>query len=273
MMKSQKTTFYFGHVDFQSQFVTRFPGWMDIAVEVGQSVTSVLKKIQPTSQRNILVREFVQVVSDAFSAVSLLIVNGYGIEAMILIRNMYENVVNCEYLVANESEIPNFLNYQWIDAEMRFKRLMASSPADAPKLTNEQLKELQDNANAVRAAFLRDPTKPKKGVRDSWCKKPLIERAISPALKRLYPWIYSIGSGIVHGNVPALMYRGSVGAKSRYAPSPDFVRYAMIRVHFLLAHILEIANATANLGLTSLAERNEERHHRLLAMTEANPDF
>lgn len=264
---------YCGHTDFQSEFLTRFPVWIDITTEAAEATNTVLAKIEGTNQKNILIREFVQVVADTFSGVQLLLINGYGIESMVLVRSMYENVVNAAYLMANDAEIKNFLNYQWVESEKQFDDLMTASPDDAPKLSPEKVKELRDNANTVRTDFLRDPSKPGKGVRNSWCKKSLKDRTVHPGLKELYPWIYAMGSRITHGNVAALMFRGSEGAKARYAPSRDFVRMSMIFSHFLMTHLLDIANEAANLGLSALADKGEQRHRRLLAVTGAHPDF
>lgn len=127
-------------------------------------------------------RHQAKTVANSFSATLLLCANGFGHDAMKIVRGMFESTLNIMYLTKHPEELQDFMDYHWIGAMKRHRNVEKYAP--------ELLKQIKPEAiDSIKTGFASvvDRFKDKKGrIRSRWSSKSLFEIAADVGMDQHY---------------------------------------------------------------------------------------
>jgi hypothetical protein len=170
--------------------------------------------------------------------------NGSGIGAMKIVRGMFEMSLIAEYLRRNPSEISDYVEFGPV---LAWRRLQSIPEKERKKLTAEELKQLEDEYNSVKARFTNSTGK----VRNQWTTKSLGK--MSEELKRSdqYDLVYGLACSLHHANFEGLMgHCDTKDGKLKMDGPPSFAwtGAALIAAHTYLLFALDTLNECLQLG-------------------------
>ena len=89
--------------------------------------------------------------ADDFGELLILGGNGYGIGALKILRGMYERIVTAAYIAKNPSEARVFAEDDVIKKWTLWRELVAAMPSIAAQRSEQDVRELEERYNVVRA--------------------------------------------------------------------------------------------------------------------------
>lgn len=174
----------------------------------------------------------------SFCSTKLLAKEGYGFDAMVIVRTIVENLITLEYINL-EPDYRAQLFYNYIHV-IKYRRLQNGKLLHKGSLISyEQESKIKENYYRVEGCY---PNK------HSWSGKPL--RNMAEEVSENMPWIisyyllpYVFGSSYVHGNIDALFNyfeETEAGIKIRGgAPSPKETNKALVTAVISLMTIVQ----------------------------------
>jgi len=186
----------------------------DIAARATIAFNQIRKQCTTTEGLPRLVHRMICAVADTNGAVQILVLNGYGHDAMKLTRSLYETELNILWLKEHPEDIRDFVDYQIIlrkhahdtfDEEQR-QRLR-------PGLAEEILSEYKN----VLPRFATGRTKDRP--RNEWCRVSLHERAKQAGMLELHHTFYRAVSSVHHGDIGGLLLQFDADGRMDVAPS------------------------------------------------------
>ena|GEM_PF-3888052 len=146
------------------------------------------KDIKEFDDHRILTQFFLSKTVTSFFAVWILCKNGYGQDALVILRTIFENLVNLSYVNKYpDTRVPLFIEYDHIRARQKLKDYENCYGETGHE---EHRKYIMEQYDRVKRNY------PKKF---SWSQVPLFEMAKSCGLEKEYYRVYTIGSEFIHG--------------------------------------------------------------------------
>jgi hypothetical protein len=163
---------------------------------------------KPANAKLAKVEHFIAgIVANSLGALTTLVLNGYGHDAMRIAREMYEASVNAAYLIRHPDTVEDYLDFAWVTQQKRLDYLREHLPSSLARISIESAKEIEARFLAVRGRF-----SDRRGrLRNSWTPKSLRDRANDVGLGDLYRTFYEHASGIHHADICGLTSQATKG--------------------------------------------------------------
>ena len=202
-----------------------------------------------TSGVELTVCRMVLAASNTFGALQILVLNGYGPDALRLSRSIYEAELNIVWLKEHPEDIEDFLGYRAIQR----KQLLDQMDEERRKLVPEAVSAeiLADYACSLPRFVKPGKTKP----RAEWCRVTLRNRAAADeGLLRLHLTYYPQVSSIHHGDIKGLTAQLDSEGKMDMAPSWSHLDTALISGLGSFLRCLNYFDEIARLGFRDRLE-------------------
>lgn len=198
------------------------------------------------SQAQEAIRLIIKVMANDYGAVLVLVLNGFGVQAMKVARSLFEAECNVYYLKTTPEAVTDFINFEPI-TRRRLYDLMTSERQRSQD--PRAVKEMHDDYAQVAPSFVKNK---KRELWDSWCRDVTIfRRAQAAGLEGIYRTAYGMASSMHHYDFYAIassMDRES-GIENEVevepAPSRRWLGESLSTAHGSLvrslAHYLELA--------------------------------
>jgi hypothetical protein len=127
----------------------------------------------------------------------MLVAHGHGIGAQKIARTCLEYAINAEYLRLNPGEHEDFLAWSWVEQHRKLNFMRKCMPTELAALDPTMVEESEKQYQIFKKRFSSPKT---KGLRQSWCKLNLRERAFSTDFEQMYSAAYRSASELSHGS-------------------------------------------------------------------------
>jgi len=231
-----------GFPDFWQTAHDKFPDAFT-AIREMISVQQELFQKPLTEPLHKVIRHIAKMTLNSLGALTTLVLNGYGNDAMKIARGMFEGCVNACYLQKYPSEIDNFLDYHWIRQYRWLKYLETTNPSALTARAAE--------VNVIKSEFAKVESrfKDKAGrLRGSWSSKSIGARARDVGMGDHYETFYSWASSMHHVDIGALTAQAD-SKDVDVAPSLEWLNIALITGHMAALRCLGAFNEVASLGM------------------------
>jgi Family of unknown function (DUF5677) len=205
--------------------------------ELHNKVVNTPVQCQPA----VIIGHIVKVMFNDYGAVLVLVLNGYGVQAMKIARSMFEAECNILYLKTNPVGVEDYIDFHVID-ERRLYDLLG--PDQQKNVDPARVARMTDEYNEVAQRFARN----KKGdLRDSWCNVSIYERAKLAGVEDLYQTFYKWASSMHHADLGSVISSFDIESEDvATAPSFHWLEQALVAAHGSMvraySHYLEVAN-------------------------------
>lgn len=149
--------------------------------------------VPSTSQAQETIRLIIKTMANDYEAVIVLVVNGFGVQAMKVARSMFEGECNVHYLKTTPQAVDDFINFEPITRKKLYDLMTSERQlSQDPKF----VKEMHDAYAQVAPMFVKN----KKGeLWDSWCRDVnIFKRAQAAGLEGFYRTAYGMASSMHH---------------------------------------------------------------------------
>jgi hypothetical protein len=239
-----------GYPDFWQHVHDQFPKFFGTAslelVDIGNtafrgSLSDPLHKIA---------RHLARMVWNSIGSVSLLALNGSGVDAMKIARGMFETSVTLGYLRVHPEQVDDYLDYHCVIQKQRLDFMKEHEPVRLKQLPAELLQRIETDFARVAPRF-----KNRKGkLRTSWSKASIREMARDVGKEKLYLTFYRFASSIHHGDVGGAFAQTASLTEDdvldvEIVPSDAWLREALIIAQGAVVSVLGDYNEITKAGI------------------------
>lgn len=233
--------------------------------ELAELVTDIFKTrdFKPKTYARTLIIFFVAKAYKTLRAILHLCSQGYGEDAGILLRSLFETAVNALYIKDNEELAQRYIGFE---ARRVYKLSQMPVLKDVyGRLTEDELGQIYEDYKKAQEKY-------KYTSNINWSGKSLEEMAKAVGYERLYNYVYRFLSQITHSTA------GSVGhyvkpdpdrpvTKVKLSPSDNLIPEDMLTAGALMVDIARLWSNQFNLGMEA---KIEEINTRLKELKEKN---
>jgi hypothetical protein len=185
--------------------------------ETAANTVSILKEIREShanisEQLTQVVYRLVLVAANTCGAIQILVLNGYGADALRLSRSVYETELNIVWLRDHPEDVLDFVEYRAIQRKHYYD---AMDEKRRKLLPAEVCEEILAEYAAALPRFATKSGKP----RNEWCRVSLRERAKAAGFLDLHGVYYRLASSVHHGDITGLRSQTDLDGKTDMAPS------------------------------------------------------
>jgi hypothetical protein len=200
-----------------------------------------------------VIRSIARIVANSLGALTVLTLNGYGVDALRVARSMFEGEVTALFLKSCPEQIRDYLDYMWVIQNKRLQYFKGNDQL-GKRFTPEAIRNIETNYERVKPQFNR-----KGKMRPRWSRFSLAEMAEKAGLGDLYGVIYPLLSSIHHHDISGLSSQAeSKSIDMEVAPSDNWLGLALMTGHSSVVRVLSCFNEVAKLGLDAELQSCEE---------------
>lgn len=210
---------------------------------------------QPLSKT---VRSITYMLASSYSAISILTLNGHGVDAMRIARSMFEGAVTASYLVKEPSELEAYLAFTKVSAKKLLDyTLMFDGSTNA--FDDQQKAKINADYSSVRHLFPGNPTH----VPSSWCRLQVVQMFERVGVGTWYKGFYHLASSLVHMDARGMYMHFGLDEDDdpvfRFPPCDDLIQQAIAATRVAMNLVLRAygdctENAESRTSLLQLAE-------------------
>ncbi len=160
-----------GFPEFRAPVYRKYKGFFDCAFMLGPMVSDMVAA--PADEQLLdIVRRLLAAAANSYGALVVLVLNGYGMDAIKIARSIYETELNISWLKNHPEDLADFLDYYFIQDKQRYD---AKSEERKKEVPQESCEEMMAEYSRVLPRFSspRDKSRP----RNEWCRVSIYERA------------------------------------------------------------------------------------------------
>jgi hypothetical protein len=204
------------------------------------------------------VRQLLRTVSNSMRSVLILVEHGCGTDALKLARTMFETAVNIHYLHSHPETLQDYLDFQWIKKKKHHDYLLKFAPAQAQRVDQVTLSELNVEYARVSPRF----TGPKGKVRSQWHKSDHREIARNVGGEIMYGGLYPFVSSLTHMDILGLIIASGPNGEVEAVPSATNLvlglQIGMVSFAMALIAANQILKAGAEAGIQAAFQKFKE---------------
>lgn len=201
----EKSDLQFGRTSENEWFAQTHQSFIDCLPNLNKLLaTSFLREYSTklTSQ-DFVILSLSKLCSDNFEEIILLCTNGYCDGALVILRSMFEKLVNARYLHVHPEKTESFLNFFFV--HMRTVKNLIKNIFGEEHLSDYYKTLVETNFDRVRHQFSYKTSKNKEKTRSSWSDKGLVDMALEVGLKEYLVLAYYLPIERAHPSVPSVM--------------------------------------------------------------------
>jgi hypothetical protein len=192
-----------------------------------------------------VIRHLSKITMNSLGALTTLVLNGYGNDAMKIARGMFENAINVCYLQKYPAELDNFMDYYWVQKHRMLEYIQKTDAALYASRSSE--------AAVITGEFSRVKPKytNKQGrLRGSWSAQSIGQRAADVGMADHYATFYNWSSSMHHGDISGMISQAE-GNDVDVAPSFCWLDTALITGHMAALRCIGAYDEVAMLGMNT----------------------
>lgn len=231
--------------------------------ELGELVTDVFKArdFQPKTYAQSLIIFFVAKAYKTLRAIVLICRRGYGEDAGILLRSLFEITVNALYIKDNEELAHRYADFEAIYVQRLSEDAILKKEIYEKELSQDQLHEIREAAERARI---------KHGYKDDyrWSRKSIKKMAHEVGLELAHAYFYDIMSQLVHSTVGSVRYyvqedKVSSVNRVKLSPSDKLIPEDLLTACALMLYIVRQWSNQCNLGIETKIQEIDIRLQEL----------
>ena len=158
---------------------------------------------------------------DHFDDIELLCANRCGDGAFIIVRSMFEKLVDAHYIHAHPEKAESFRDFFFV--HMRTVRNQIENTYGKESISDDYRSIVDTNFERVREEFSYKTNKGKEKTKSSWSDKGLVDMAIEVGLRDFLVPAYYVPIEKAHPSVPSVMSQAKdVGHNKKLLFGKDF---------------------------------------------------
>lgn len=256
---------------------TKYKRLFDVNYQLREIATQSMAKIIPmTSARHGIVQLFLGKSYKTHKAILLLAQNGYGEDAVILARSLFEMLVNLTYIFAkdNEYRATRYIAYDAVVRQMMYEDSMSiKSTRDLFLERQKDPKPGDESIEVVKKDYL-EAVKQYNFDKIGWSGKDM--KTLSKLAGRLhdYKTMYNLQCQLSHPSTRGMndyFTRGKNDLIMNVGPNENYVETVLVMSHDYLYSILEICDGYMKWGiLDKLKQSREDCNQELIRINESH---
>jgi hypothetical protein len=204
-------------------------------------------------------RHIAKTVWNSFGALMVLVLNGYGPDAMKIARGMFEASVTLGYLRIHPDQVDDYIDFHAVIRKRLHDYMKQSSPDQLGRYSQNVIREIETDFARVAPRF-----RTKSGrLRASWAKRSLREMSKEVGQEQLYLTFYSFASSLHHSDMSGMVAQ-TLRTEAEdvldvdIAPSDKWLRESLIIGHGAVVGVLREYNEITKAGLDKIVERSTQ---------------
>lgn len=262
----------------KGEVIAGFPEFWQEAHDVQPDLFQALHDLEPLATKlfaqpeqgllHRVLRHLAVAVSNSFGAVVTLCLNGYGADAVRIVRSMFEGAITATYLKDHPDKADDYIDFHWVQQKRRLDYFKRYDRKSYDSISEDDRREISKHFRRVRTRFQGRKRKP----RQSWHKQPLSQMAEKVGFEHLYKTFYGWASSLHHLDISALQAQSDqLTAEPKIAPSKSNIRDALMIGHNSVLHVLRVLNEVAALGFEEALQEHVDKFETVWQMPEESP--
>ena len=261
-----------GFPDFWQRAHDRFPQFFDVAsvelISIGNEAFKGLLS-RPIDK---VARHLSRTVWNSLGSVMVLALNGCGVDAMKVVRGMFEASLTLGYLRLHPELVEDYLDYNFVIQKQRNDFLKEHAPEHLKRVPVAIQKRIEAEFSRVAPKF-RD----RRGkIRKNWSKTNVRAMARELGKEKLYLTFYRFASSMHHGDVGGLFAQTKAVEDEDVldvdlVPSDAWLTESLIIAHGALISVLRDYNEITKAGQNEFVDRADKSFLDTWGKAEAPP--
>jgi hypothetical protein len=204
-------------------------------------------------------RHIAKTVWNSFGALMILVLNGYGPDAMKIARGMFEASVTLGYLRLHPDEVDDYIDFHAVIRKRFHDNMKQSSPEQLKRYSHDVIREIESDFARVAPRF-----RTKSGrLRGNWAKRSFREMAKEVGQEGLYVMFYSFASSMHHSDMSGMVAQ-TLRTEAEdvldvdIAPSDKWLKESLIIGHGAVVGVLRAYNEITKAGLDQVVDRSTQ---------------
>lgn len=204
-------------------------------------------------------RHLAKTVWNSFGAVVILVLNGYGPDAMKIARGMFEASVTLGYLRLHPDQVDDYIDFHVVIRKKFHDHMKQSSPEQLKRYSQDVMREIETDFTRVARRFRTKSG----GLRTSWAKKSFREMAKEVGQEALYVTFYKFASSMHHSDMSGMVAQ-TLRTEAEdvldvdVAPSDKWLKESLVIGHGAVVGVLRAYNEITKAGLDQVVERSTQ---------------
>jgi len=242
-MRKPKKTVEAGFPGFWQQVYEQNTLFFDTTKELESLQNAILRKpISGDLQK--AVGYLASSVSNSFGALITLVLNGYGNDAVVIARRMFESELTAAYLKRHPEKVEDYLDFYYVHQKRLYDETSKSTPELVHGIPRERVAELEQKFKEVAPRFRKN-----NQLRTRWTEASVRQMAEGAGLVDLYHGFYSVSSSMLHADIIGLTSQTDQLGYLDFAPSKLWLKEALVSGHGSVLRVLYCYNSVAQLGM------------------------
>jgi Family of unknown function (DUF5677) len=215
----------FGRADERALFVQTHKEFIRCRPLLYEAFTKVFFREYPSELpfQDFIVVALGRLCVEHFDDIELLCANRCGDGAFIIVRSMFEKLVNAHYIHAHPEKAESFRDFFFV--HMRTVRNQIENTYGKESISDNYRSIVDTNFERVRQEFNFKTSKGKEKTRYSWSDKGLVDMAIEVGLQNFLVPAYYFPLEKAHPSVPSVMSQAmDLGQNKKLLFGKDFHR-------------------------------------------------
>jgi hypothetical protein len=244
-MSVEKAEIVAGFPEFWPRVQAKYPLFFSAARELEPVLNEIFRGPAREPLHKVL-RLIAKIVSNSFGAVRVLVLNGYGNDAMRVARSMFEGAVISGYLKLHPDKLDDYLDWHWIRQKRMLEYMERYAPEEFQRLDPATVEDAKRGFDTVKHRY----TDKRGKLRKSWNDRPLRQMAEEVGLGQQYRTYYDSASSVHHLDFGGLSMQAEHETFDvDVAPSEEWLDRALIMGHCAVLRCLVNYNEAASLGV------------------------
>jgi len=248
-----------GFPDFWQHVHDQFPKFFGIASVELTEIGNTAFKGALSEPFHKIARHLARMVWNSLGSVSVLALNGCGVDAMKIARGMFETSVTLGYLSLHPELVEDYLDYHFVIQKQRCDFMKEHEPERLKRVPGELLQQIEADFVRVAARFQNRKGK----LRTSWSKVSIREMAKEVGKEKLYLTFYRFASSMHHADIGGAFAQTAKLDDDdildvEIVPSDEWLSAALIIAHGAVISVLGDYNEIAKAGIEEAVEQADK---------------
>jgi len=206
-----------------------------------------------------VIRQIAKTTVNSLGALTTLLLNGYGNDAMKVARGMWESSVIVMYLIKHPELLEDYFDYFPIKVRRQLDYLDKFSSDSVKALPASRRAEIEAEYKRVTPKFTDKNGK----IRGSWCKYSIRDMATEVGLEHDYLTFYSWASSMHHMDITGVtLHANDVEVDADAAPSTRWITEALVTGHQAAFLVMAHYNDVCGHGMKTAVDKLQERFQK-----------
>lgn len=226
MSEDEDYSFEFGRPEERNQFAKDHRKFLECIPNLREAAKiSFIRKFPKLTNEDYIILALGKLCLDNFMEIMLLCSNRFGDGAFIIIRSMFEKLVNARYLHMHPEKADSFMKFFFV--HMRTVKNQIASTYGEDKISENYENMVETNFDQVRDEFTFTIGGGKERTKSSWSDMSFVDMTIHVGLKEFIVPAYYMPIERAHPSVPSVITQSKdigEGKRVLFEENPELER-------------------------------------------------